>query len=289
MRRYHQQKKPGSLTTSSIIPEGTQFLLTGALQDILQTVLGRAEQEIVTEECLLGRYVPGAENNQLVDGRLLQIYIDGDRCGDDGKEHTRQTEVRYECSLAKVVDHIIDVTEVSSCQYTVRVGSPKVCSSNAALISSKRTIRCFPKHTSLAAPIPKPEVTQEQSLSEPDKTPDEPKQPEKEAKEEAMPLLKKRLREFMAQGEQDYPLVHKILKESMEAESMTVPLSDEDLPEQRIDKWLSLLGINLDDQEAPIKPSVDSSQENDDRDEAKSPMTDSETKKKRRVVFKFRI
>lgn len=264
VRQYHREKKKAPISAQGFdgIPDLAEGFLGGAFSDVVKAMLGRGEQEVITDEYLLGRYIPEDGSDKLVNGHLVQQYVDGDRCTELDGNPPRQVEVRYECNLSKVMDHIIDVTEVSSCHYFVRIGTSRVCSSTSSLPNTNSAIKCFPLVSSFptsSKPLEDHATESTTGGGTQDRNPD----PEHTSKKESRgrKFWKQRLRDFLAHDAHEFPLIHKFLQEFMEAEHLAMPDPHEDLPERLIQKWFALLDVNPDRAEAD-----NGSNEDEDKD-----------------------
>lgn len=154
----------------------------------------------------------------------------------------RIAEVKYECSLGKPIDHIISVTEVSSCHYSIRIGTPKICATDAVLPRPVSSITCV-----------KASTVQHwlETAWEPKKAPAASDGPvtgrstsQDSMRADGTLFWKQRLRHFIAHDRSEYPIIHKLVMEFMQAEHMHQPDSEEDIPDVLVKKWLLLLGID---------------------------------------------
>lgn len=248
MRQFHREFKENSLASKltgpaadgSIHSSQGSRLLEGAFGTILQSILGRNEQEVISEDVLLGRYIPEASKDRLVNGMYIQSYIDGDRCSSE-EPTPRVSEVKYECSLSKPIDHIISVTEVSLCHYSVRVGTSKMCATDAPLSLPLSSITCM-KTSTLQRWIEaswEPKKASSSNSSE-----GGPEIGQRSKKVDTSLFWKKKLRDFIAHDRNEYPIMHKLVMEFMQSENMNQPDTEEDIPDVLVKKWLLLLGIN---------------------------------------------
>jgi hypothetical protein len=250
VRQFHRELKKGTLGIKAAVHEGVDSLFGGALNDMLQAVASGGEQEIITDEYLLGRYVPESDGDQIIDGHFVQMYVDGDRCGEEENGTPRQTTVRYECSLAKIADHIIDVTEVSLCRYSIRIGSSRICSSQTVLPSSNHSIKCYPMSSSSAFNTSTGWSVEkaESNPVVPNSTTSSSKGPRttgKKSDSRDNTFWRRRLHDFLAHDSREYPLVHKLLQDFMEAEQLALPNASEDIPQRLVEKWLAIIGLDV--------------------------------------------
>lgn len=248
MRQFHREFKKHSLASKLTDPttagalqsaQGSR-LFDGVFGTILQSILGRNEQEVISEDVLLGRYIPEVSKDRLVNGVYIQSYIDGDRCSSE-EPAPRVTEVKYECSLSKPIDHIIGVTEVSLCHYSVRVGTSKMCATDAASSLPISSISCV-KTSTLQRWIETSWDLKKASSSN-SSVPNR-GIGTRSKKADASLFWRQKLRHFITHDRNEYPIIHKLVMEFMQSENMDQPDTEEDIPDVLVKKWLLLLGIN---------------------------------------------
>ncbi len=206
----------------------------------------------------------------------MQSYSDGDVCfSSDGSTVVRKAAVRYECNAENTFDRIMEVTEVSFCSYTIRIGSPSLClilnspSRDASMPADASLIDCFPvgNHSNTADPFkngePARKETEEVSPtlgSSPAPTGELSKShrhgrhhsPRTHLQSPAnLPdtknlFWKQLLREFLkgSSSSKDFPVIRKALLEYIEDEQILISADDEQpLPDNLVKKWLQLLGV----------------------------------------------
>lgn len=280
VRQYHRENSSAKKTSiNAIFPDGVPILSGDALTAVLNTVLDKTQQnQVITQDYLLGRYIPGAERTEeIVNGRFVQSYSDGDVCfSSDGSTVVRKTAVRYECNDENTFDRIMEVTEVSFCSYTIRIGSPSLClilnptkNEAAARLADASLIDCFPVgNHSTAAPLKEEQPTGEEpespaiigSSSIPTKgflkNPQSPHHSPRTHPQSPANLpdtknlfWKQLLREFLKgpSSSKDFPIIRKALLQYIEDEQILISADDEQpLPDDLVEKWLQLLGVSED-------------------------------------------
>lgn len=292
-----RERKPGTMATNSLFPAAAQMGMPEAVKEMMGAILGRAEHDVIIDEYFVGRYIPDdPTSDRVVNGRLVQHYVDGDICegveGLNGEPIHREAEVSYECSLVQPLDHVLDVTEVSSCKYSIRVGSPRLCASQSMLASSRRAIKCFP----ITEPVfaPKTNYTSGPSKENTNKKQQSANKDGKKKKAgKPLDFWTERLAAFMQQDQDRFPLIHKIMADFMQgmgneaaAAGAAGPIQffgpNDEVSEAVLNKFLGILGI---DPEA-------NGDENPDEEEGGD--GSSSDKKKRKptqdhVVFRFEL
>lgn len=114
-------------------------LQKNSLQQILKLLFVQNDDKnaAITEEYFLGNYHKD-QSRQYGDGKFwIQKYLDGDFCEVGAPVRNREVEVHFICGAN---NHIVDVVEVSVCQYVILFATPIACSN--ALVS--QLIRCWP-------------------------------------------------------------------------------------------------------------------------------------------------
>lgn len=116
-------------------------------------VLSKDEQKarpgFTKDEFLLGRFVPSSSKTELdpLGQKMIQEYTKGDVCllpgGIKGQE--RQVMVSFKCDSSAILDYIEDVIEISTCNYVMTIGTPRVC----RLVEANKpkdggNIKCYP-------------------------------------------------------------------------------------------------------------------------------------------------
>lgn len=242
VKQMKKERKPGTLAMNAVFPGGAAMSMPDAVQEMMSAILGKAEHDVITDEYFVGRYIPDDPNSdRLLNGRLVQQYVDGDRCDvesevERGGVIQRQAEVRFECSLAQPKDHIMDVTEISSCQYNIRVGSPRLCSSQSMLSSSKRSVRCFPLADIPTQPSKSKDTTQGNVGK---------KNASKKIKDKRK-IWNEKITAILSQGQNQFPMIHKIMTEFLHnnnAQLLDMTELAEGLPDETVKMLLSSLGI----------------------------------------------
>jgi len=250
IKQYHEINAKGKEATfaqavfAQALPQAAQAIFGAALNELVDSKDSTSQ---ITEEYLLGRYVRDQAHNRMVAGRLVQQYVDGDRCHEIKGEPVRRAEVRFECSHAQMADHITRVIEVSTCSYLFVVGSPRLCASDAVLGSPEQSIKCFPcgPRIELAGRI-KPHfdasslAAAKESLNKP-------------VEDLEKTFWRKKLHEIIFKPDkgQQYPAIYKILRDQLEKSDSSSIQSAEDIPDDLLKQWLTILGVDI--KEVPLQ------------------------------------
>jgi len=103
------------------------------------------------DEYLLGRFVPEKSKSKvdMLGTKLVQDYLDGDVCFLPGAVTgpSRKTEVHFKCDSSAQLDYISEVMEISTCNYLVTVGTPRVCVLAEENKPKNGDVKCYPTRT----------------------------------------------------------------------------------------------------------------------------------------------
>lgn len=265
-------------------------------QPSLSYVIPTDHQEVITEEYLLGRYLPPSSpapeesspssssslssppaepNDRLLGSILVQTYQDGDRCESLRDAPPRQVQIHYECDgPSESLYRIISVAEITSCVYRVRLGSPIFCLTQDPLRSTVRSVVCHPDrppNSATASNLKRAEARGAAGRKE-TSTPSRAKgsTPKRER-------LRAHLYKFLTDGAVNFPLIHKVLSEFMANEAIEMPEDAQQIPESLLRKWLAILGVDVAslqalsrEQDRGTRGGEEGAEDNDDADEDES-------------------
>lgn len=257
MRQFHRKSRPTAeeLSAAAVAAagavkgeEGGRDVAKKILDDTMNQLLRAAviTEEVITEEYLLGRYIPsstlqdgeGDASDRIVDDVLVQKYHDGDRCETLAGSPLRRVDVYYECDPTEgPIYHILDVAEIASCSYRIRIGSRLFCLVGRFSRPLGETVLCYPS-------LPSPHVTNKGTVEDKDAGRTEP-QPDRNDRKKQRELLRLQLHDFLNSGSTNFPIVHKLITDFMRDQNIPMPEGEHEIPDLLLARWLSIFDRDL--------------------------------------------